>query len=87
MSPITAMDVRTSSTLLGDLSAFLRNPEIRLSWADEVESLRSRLAELQKDYDELKQEYVRVSDNYRDLMFRCLDLQDILRSHGIKWRK
>ena len=79
--------VDPTSSLLCDLGAFLRNPVIKLTVSDEVDELREQLSTLQRDYDALRLEYERVSVNYRDLTIRCLDLQDILREHGIKWRK
>lgn len=75
-----------TSSFLADLGAFLREPVIKLCVSDEVESLRKQLSTLQRDYDELRLEHDRVTSNYRDLTIRCLDLQDILREHGIKWR-
>lgn len=83
---MTGME-KSTSLLLSDLGAFLRNPVIKLTVSDEVDELRSQLSALQRDYDALRLDYERVTDNYRDLTFRCLDLQDTLRSHGIKWRK
>lgn len=74
------------SDLLADLGAFLRNPVIKVAVSDEVEGLREQLSTLQRDYDQLKIQYEHVSGNYRDLTMRCLDLQDLLREHGIKWR-
>lgn len=75
-----------SAVLLADLGAFLRNPVIKLTVSAEVDELREQLSTLQRDYDSLRLEYERVSSNYRDLTIRCLDLQDCLRMHGIKWR-
>lgn len=79
-------DLEKYSPILSDLGAFLRNPVIKLCVSDEVEELREQLSSLQKDYDYLRLEHERLSSNYRDLTVRCLDLQDILRSNGIKWR-
>lgn len=74
------------STLLSDLGAWLRNPVIRITATDEVEELRSQLADLEQEYDKLQSEYQHVLSNYRDLTIRCCDLKDMLRANGIKVR-
>lgn len=72
--------------LLSQLSNFLDNPVIKLEHSDEVLSLRSHIADLQRLNDDLQKQYESIVSKYRQEVDLCLRLQDTLREHGIKWR-
>lgn len=75
-----------SSPLLADLSAFLRNPVIKLQHTDEIAALQIQLQDLQRENESLRIENEQLLARYRDEMYRAMALQDLCRSYGIKWR-
>lgn len=81
-----ATDVQIASSVLSDLSVFLRNPVIKISPTDEVCDLRSELSALQEKYDKLAAEYDKLLCRYRDELNFNMRLQDICKSNGVKWR-
>lgn len=83
---MTGMADLLSSSLASDLSAFLRNPVIKLMPADEVAALQIQLRDLQQKYDALSLEYKQLLSRYGDEVNRCMALQDLCRHHSISWR-
>lgn len=85
---MTGMDVLQSSSLLSDLSRFLRNPVIRIESAPAVEivALQNQLQDLQLKLDESDKKYDKLLISYREEVHRCLHLQDLCKAHGIRWR-
>lgn len=83
---MTGTDVQTVSSLLSDLSGFLRNPVIKIMHSDEVAALQFQLQELQKQYDKLAAENDQLFCKYRNELNFSMHLQDICRANGIKWR-
>lgn len=75
-----------NSSLLSDLSAFLRNPVIRIMPSEEVAALQIQLQDLQKKYDDLQLENKRLTSLYGQEVNRCLVLEDFCRSKGLSWR-
>lgn len=75
-----------SSPLLADLSAFLRNPVIKLQHTDELAALQLQVQDLQRENEDLRIQNEQLLAKYRDELYRAMALQDLCRSHGIKWR-
>lgn len=75
-----------SSPLLAELSAFLRNPVIKLQHSDEMAALQVQVSELQSENQDLRIQNEQLLAKYRDELYRAMALQDLCRSHGIKWR-
>lgn len=80
------MENLLSSPLLADLSAFLRNPVIKLQHTDELAALQLQVQDLQLENEQLRIENEQLLAKYRDELYRAMALQDLCRSHGIKWR-
>jgi len=81
-----AMENLLSSPLLADLSAFLRDPVIKLQHSEEMAALQVQVADLQHENQQLRIENEQLLAKYRDELFRAMALQDLCRSNGIKWR-
>ena len=83
-----AMDGLLNSSLLSDLSRFLRNPVIRIESAPAVEivALQNQVQELQRKLEESELKYDKLLISYREEVHRVLHLQDICKSHRISWR-
>lgn len=75
-----------SLRLLADLSAFLRNPVIKLQNSDDLVALQVQVSELQSENEDLRIQNEQLLAKYRDELYRAMALQDLCRIHGIKWR-
>lgn len=75
-----------SLPLLAELSAFLRDPVIKLQHSDEMAALQVQVQALQRENQDLRIQNEQLLAKYRDELFRAMALQDLCRSHGINWR-
>lgn len=83
---MTGTESLASLPLLADLSAFLRNPVIKLQHTDEYAAMQLQLEDLRRENDELRLKHEQIVAKYRDELYRAMALQDLCRYHGIKWR-
>lgn len=61
--------------------------EVVFTPSDEVVSLREQVKQLEGERDNLQREYNRVEFMYRCECVVNLELQDLLKEHGISYRK
>lgn len=61
--------------------------EVVLTPSDEVVSLREQVKQLAGERDYLQQEYNRIELLYRSECVINLELQDLLKEHGISYRE
>lgn len=82
------MESRLNSSLLSDLSRFLRNPVIKVELcpSDEVAALQLQITDLMSALDQERVKYSVLEVKYADEVGRCLHYEDLLRYHSIKFR-
>lgn len=61
--------------------------EVVLTPSDEIVSLREQVKQLTGERDHLQQEYNRIELLYRSECVINLELQDLLKEHGIAFRE
>lgn len=71
------------------LVEFLRSPliSVKLSSGDDLQELRSELAELQAQYEKASLELQRVQNLYASECVLNISLEDQLRALGVRWRR
>lgn len=80
------MDLSSNPSLFRALSDFLEHPVIQLEDSHKIQDLRRELDSLRIEYQKLQVEYDRLKVMYQGELTRVLDLQDMCREHGLKWR-
>lgn len=82
------MESRLNSSLLSDLSRFLRNPVIKVELcpSDEVAALQLQITDLMSALDQERVKYSVLEVKYADEVGRSLHYEDLLRYHNIKFR-
>lgn len=60
--------------------------DVRVTPSDEVVALRDELRDLRRELSELRTAYDRLELNFRGECIINLELQDLLREHGISFR-
>lgn len=60
--------------------------DVRLTPSDEVLKLREQVEQLQTELDGLRTDYLNLEFKYRQETIINMELQDLLREHGISFR-